>query len=141
MRANVDLALAQPRVGSRILALMAIIAVALAAIGHFGVISFIAEMRRFESALRLAFGASNLEVLWLLTSSGLVIGLAGVALGVVGVAAASRVMSAFLFGIQADDLTAAAVATSLLLLTASVSAVLAARRGLPKQISSVLNTG
>jgi putative ABC transport system permease protein len=112
----------------RVLTAFAIAALALAAIGVYGVVAFQVADRTREIAVRIALGARARDVLWLISRQGLVPVAAGLAIGLAGAAALTRFLRGLLFDVSAaDPLTFAATAT--LLLTAAVLAcLLPARR-------------
>src|SRR5262249_17387793 len=87
------------RFGAVLLALYAALALALAAVGVYGVISYSVARRRREIALRLALGASRGTILWMVCRQTLVPALAGLATGAVASLAAGRLLAAQLFGV------------------------------------------
>ncbi len=105
----------------------AAIAVVLAIIGIYGVVANAAISRRREIAIRLALGATRGKTLVLLIQSGLIAGLAGLAVGLALVASLARILASFLFGVKPLDSGAFAItAVSIVLLTVA-AAVLPAR--------------
>ena len=106
----------------------AVIALVLASLGLYGVISYSARQRTREIGIRVAFGAHERDVVRLVLGQGLLVAGAGVALGLVASAAAGRVVESFLVGVGTrDPLTFAAVPT-VLLAVALVAAFVPARR-------------
>jgi predicted permease len=98
-----------------------IAALAIAVLGVFGMTSYVATSRTFEIGVRMAIGAAPADVLWMILGQSLSMAVVGVGLGLVGCVLTTRVLSAFLFGIQATDpLTFGGVA--LLLLAAAAAA-------------------
>lgn len=107
-----------------------VLALGLAALGVFGVITLIAAERTTEVGIRLALGATPSQVLVLLVSQALKLAGAGIAIGAAVALALSPVIEAQLFGVQpADPLTYAAVALALML-TSLFAALLPARRAM-----------
>jgi predicted permease len=104
------------------------LALLLAAVGLYGVISYAVTRRTREIGVRMALGAERSSVLWLVTrySAGLV--LAGAAIGIPAALLLSRFVKAFLFGVGAQDATAIAGATLTLLGAAAVASFVPARR-------------
>ena len=117
-----------PRFLATMVLLFALIAMALAAVGIYGVMAFNVTLRTAELGVRIALGAGRGSVLRLVLGDGLRLALAGVAIGAVGALLLGRAMSSLLFGVgAADPLTF--TATSLLLLgVAMLAALLPARR-------------
>ena len=106
----------------------AILALVLACVGLYGVMSYTLTRRTREIGIRLALGARPGRVLWGMLRETLLVSLAGVALGVAGAWFATRTVSTFLFGLSPrDPLTLVAVCATLLL-TTLVAGYLPARR-------------
>jgi putative ABC transport system permease protein len=102
------------RLGAMLLAVFAGIALLLAAIGIYGVISYSVVQRTHEIGIRAALGASRGNLLRMVLVNGLTLMLIGLALGIAGSFAVTRLLSSLLFGIGArDPLTIAAVAVVL----------------------------
>jgi putative ABC transport system permease protein len=81
----------------------AVVALLLAAIGIYGVISYSVNERRHEIGLRMALGAQSAQVLRLVLKEGLILSLTGVAIGLAGSFGATPVLSNFLYGVEAHD--------------------------------------
>ncbi len=108
--------------------LFASVALALAIIGVFGVLSYTVNQRTTEIGIRLALGASTRNVKLLVLGQGMAPVAAGVAIGIVGALALTRLMETLLFGVTpTDPLTFAAVST-LLAAIAAVASYVPARR-------------
>ena len=102
------------RVTSTIIAVFASIALLLAAVGIYGVVSYTADQRTHEMGIRAALGASAGNLRRLIFQGGMQLTLIGLAIGVVGTDAATGVMSSMLYGVANDDpLTMAVVAVVL----------------------------
>ena len=114
--------LAQPRMRTTLLAIFAGLALALAALGIYGVMSYVAAERRQEIGVRLAVGARPHDVLQMMLGEGLALAGVGVLFGLAGAAVLVRVLQGFLFGVRAlDPLTFVAAGATLLLVAALAS--------------------
>ncbi|MEK6279148.1 MAG: ABC transporter permease [Acidobacteriota bacterium] len=124
----VDKTTAQRRFNLLWLGAFAVLALVLATVGLYGLISFSTTQRTKEIGVRMALGAQPGDVLKLVMREGVSLALIGVALGLVAVAAASRLIKSLLFGVSATDpLTFASVAV-LLTLVALLACYIPARR-------------
>ena len=94
---------AQPRLNSILLGLFASVAVLLSVIGIYGVLAYSVNQRTSEIGVRMALGAQQGDVLRLVIREGMSVGLAGIAAGLLGALALSRVLSSLLFEIRAHD--------------------------------------
>jgi len=104
--------------------LFAALALVLAAVGVHGVLSYGVAERRREIGIRLALGAEPAGMLRLIVAEGLVMALAGLALGVAGAVALTRLLSSLLFGVTpTDPLSFAAVVVVLLVVALAATAV------------------
>ncbi len=114
VREVVDRSIAEPRLYATLLALFAAVALTLAAVGIFGVMAYTVAQRRRELGIRLALGARPGGVLRLVVGQAAVLVAVGIALGLLGTLALSRVLAGLLFGVSATDpATLAAVAVGL----------------------------
>jgi predicted permease len=121
-------AVARPRLLTALLGLFGLMGLVLGALGLYGVLSFIVTQRTREIGVRLALGAQPREVLGMVVRRGLVLGGAGVVLGLAGSFALTRLMQSVLFGIDATDpMTFGGVAVVLLVVAALASLVPAVR--------------
>jgi putative ABC transport system permease protein len=111
-----------------LLSTFAALALALAVIGLYGVLSYAVAQRTSELGVRLALGATPGRVLRLVIGSGLRLTAAGVVIGLLVGAAAARGMSGLLYGIQTFDLAAFTLAVVTLLSVALVASYVPARR-------------
>ncbi len=114
LAALVDASLAERRFTMLVLLTFAAIAVALSAIGVYGVLAYLVAQRRREIGLRLAIGATPSDVVWLFVREGAALTLIGLGAGLAGALAAGRWISALLFGVTpADPATLASVVCAL----------------------------
>jgi ABC-type antimicrobial peptide transport system permease subunit len=106
------------------------VALVLAAIGIYGIISYAVKRRTREIGIRMALGARPADVQRLVVGQGMRMAVIGLALGVVGALAATRLMTRLLYGVSATDpMTFAAIAL-LLAGVAFVASWVPARRAL-----------
>jgi predicted permease len=104
------------------------LALLLAAVGLYGVVSHAVTRRTREIGVRMALGAERGAVVWLVARYTGVLVLAGAALGIPAALGLSRFVKSFLFGIQSQDAVAIAGATVTLLIAAAIAAFVPARR-------------
>jgi putative ABC transport system permease protein len=119
---------AEPRSLTWLFAGFAACALALAAVGSYGVVSYATGERTYEIAVRMAVGATRREILALVLGSSLRLVLVGLALGVVAALALGRALSGFLYGVSATDPLTFGVVVGLLVLTALVAGYVPGRR-------------
>lgn len=96
---------AQPRLNTVLLAVFAAVAVLIAVIGIYGVLAYSVNQRTSEIGVRMALGAQQLDVQRLVIREGMAISLAGIAAGLAGAFALSRVLSSLLFEVKSHDPT------------------------------------
>jgi putative ABC transport system permease protein len=121
-------AVARQRFQMQVLASFAILALLLAAIGLYGVLSYSVSSSRVELGIRMALGAQPGEVFRMITGRALLMVVSGAALGLIGYLAVRRLLAALLFGVGPGDPATLAIATGVLLVVALVAAALPARR-------------
>jgi predicted permease len=128
MTARVDESLATRRFSMLLLTLFAALALGIASIGIYGVMAYLVNQGTRELGIRLALGATPGLILRMVVSQGMTVALIGVALGIIGAFALTRVMQSLLFGVNAfDPLTFTAIPI-LLAAIALVASWLPARR-------------
>lgn len=119
---------ARERFSMMLLVIFAGLALVLAAVGVYGVISYGVSQRTAELGIRIAMGAEPADVMKLVLGQGMRLALGGVGLGLVGAGVLSRVMASQLYGVSATDpVTYASVAVALTLV-ALLAAFIPARR-------------
>jgi putative ABC transport system permease protein len=105
---------AQPRLNATLLGTFAGVALLIAAIGVYGVLAYSVNQRTREIGLRMALGAQQSGVLRWIVGQGMMVAFAGIAIGLAGAFALSRLLASLLFGIQPrDPITFGAVAAVL----------------------------
>ena len=129
MEEILDASVAQRRFQTLLLAIFASVAMGLAMIGIFGVLSYSVSQRTPELGLRMALGAEPASILGLvLKQAGGLIG-AGVAIGLLGALGLTRYLESMLFGIHRTDWSAYVLAVGLLAIVALAASLIPARRG------------
>jgi putative ABC transport system permease protein len=123
-----DRSLSESKFSLWLLGLFAGVALLLAAIGIYGVMSYAVTQRTHEIGIRMALGAQTCDVLRLIISQGMVMVLVGVAVGIAGAWALTRVMSKLLFGVSPTDVPTFSFIAALLTLVALSACWIPARR-------------
>jgi predicted permease len=118
----------QPRFNLQLIWLFAGLALILAAVGLYGVMSYTVAQRTHEVGLRMALGAQRRDVMKLVVGQGMKLALFGVGAGVVASVALTRLMTTLLFGVSATDFTTYAIIAGLLTLVALLACWIPARR-------------
>ena len=121
-------ATAQPRFEMLLLGVFAFVALALAAVGIYGVMSYSVARRTHEIGIRISLGASRGSVLLLVVRQGMLLALVGSAAGLAGALALSHLMTKLLYGVvPTDPFTFVAVAMLLLVVALAASCIPAQR--------------
>jgi putative ABC transport system permease protein len=104
------------------------IALLLAAIGLYGLVAYTVSQRTPEIGIRLALGARPTDLVRMIVGHGLTLGALGVAIGLAGALAASRLMTSLLFETSPNDLVTYLAVPVALLLVVAVASLIPARR-------------
>jgi predicted permease len=111
-----------------LLLVFAALALILAAVGIYGVMSYVASQRTYEIGIRIALGAQTRDVLKLIIANGMALTLIGIASGLAGAFALTRLMSSLLFGVSATDTITFLSVSVGLMLVALLACYIPARR-------------
>jgi putative ABC transport system permease protein len=123
-------AVSQPRFVTLLVGLFAAVALTLALVGVYGVLSYAVAQRTSEIGLRMALGATRADVLRLVLVDGLRMVGVGAVIGVAGAAAAGHAMRTLLFGVGAVDLPTLGATVALLGAAAAIACAAPARRAI-----------
>jgi macrolide transport system ATP-binding/permease protein len=121
-------ALYTERMAATLLAAFGLLALGLAALGIYGVMAYAVSRRTREIGIRMALGAQAGDVLSLVLRQGMALILIGVAFGLVGAFAATRLLTSFLYGVSTTDATTFALIALLLTAVAGLACYIPARR-------------
>ena len=130
LASSLDKSVAEPRMRATLLALFAVLAMALAAIGVYGVVAYLVGQRTQEIGVRRALGAQAPDIVAMLVRESMRPVVIGIVTGLAGALAMARLLSAMLFGVSATDVTTYVVACGVLGLSALLASIIPARRAL-----------
>jgi putative ABC transport system permease protein len=125
---SIEGALGARKFTMRLLGAFAVVAVILAIIGVYGVMAYAVAERTHELGVRLALGATAADVLRLVLVEAIALAAIGVAVGIAGALATTRLMAALLFGVAPTDLATFAALSAVLVGTALAASYIPARR-------------
>jgi putative ABC transport system permease protein len=133
LQGTIDRSIADPRFRTFLLSSFALVALVLAAVGVYGLVSCSVSERTREIGIRVALGARPGQVLRAMMRDGVLLGATGILSGLIGALLSARLLSAFLFGVPATD-PLTFIASAVILLAVSVLATyLPSRRALGVQ--------
>jgi predicted permease len=128
MSEHMRLSLFPLRTGAWFAGSFALLALALAGLGIYGVMAYAVSQRTREIGIRMALGAQASNVLKLIVRQGMTLALIGLIIGLAGAIALTRLMSSVLYGVSANDLVTFAAVTLLLALVVLIACYVPARR-------------
>jgi len=120
--------LARQRFSTAMLGAFALFALILAAVGVYGVMAYLVSQSTHDIGLRMALGAQPANIVGMVMRQGMKLAAFGIAAGLIGAAALTRVMAGLLFGVSATDVPTFAAVTLLLALIALLATYIPARR-------------
>jgi predicted permease len=125
---QIDARLVRDRLTARLSTFFGLLALLLACIGLYGVLSYTVSQRTSELGIRMALGAQRANVLWLILREALTVTIIGAAIGLATALAATKVLASMLFGLTARDPITLIGAAIILLAVATLAATLPAWR-------------
>jgi len=125
---QVDGSMVQERLIATLSGVFGVLALLLASIGLYGIMSYAVVSRTIEIGIRIAIGASQQSVLWMVLRETLILVLAGIVIGLPGALGTGRLISSLLFGLSARDPGTIVTAILVLLIVAGFAGYLPARR-------------
>ena len=128
MESRLSVIVAEPRFRSLVLTVFSALALTLAAIGIYGVLAYGVTERTKELSIRMALGATRAAIVRLVLASSAMLTVPGLLIGLVASLLATRLLSSFLFQVQAIDPVTFVGASIVLLIVALVAAYVPARR-------------
>ena len=128
MEKIVSTSVAQPRLITQLVGAFAGFALLLAAVGIYGVMAYTVSQRSHELGIRMALGAARGDIFRLVVGQGMRLVLVGIAIGLVGSLALTRLLSSLLFGTRATDPVTFAAVAMLLVAVAFAACYIPARR-------------
>jgi predicted permease len=120
--------LTAPAQNTALLGAFALLALLLASLGLYGVLSYAVTQRTNEIGVRMALGATSREIVLSVSRRGLALALAGLAIGVILAVAAARVMTTLFYGVRPDYIGVLAGVSFMLLAVAALASIVPARR-------------
>jgi predicted permease len=128
MEAQAARSTSQERLFARLAALLGLVALTLSAIGLYGLLTYAVAQRVPEIGLRMALGAEQQSVAWMILRQSLILAVLGLIGGTAGAIAAGRLVESMLYGLPARDALAIGTAATIMLTTCALAGYLPARR-------------
>ena len=128
MEAIIAETMTEARSQTRLFGIFSMMALVLAAIGIYGVLACSVAERTHEIGIRMAMGAAEKDVLWMVLRRTLVLAGSGVLIGTLGALAVTRVLGKFLFEVRPNDPATFLAVTGILVVVALSAAWIPARR-------------
>jgi putative ABC transport system permease protein len=128
MEQLLSLSMSSQTLNAKLLTFFALLALALAAIGIYGVISYGVQQRTHEIGIRMALGAQPGDVVRLIVGQGARLAMIGMSVGLAGAYVVTTVLAGFMFGVKSVDLPSSAVAMVLLTIVSLSASYIPARR-------------
>jgi putative ABC transport system permease protein len=128
MRERISNSIAQPRFYTLLLSVFAVVALMLAAVGIYGVMSYSVTQRTREIGIRMALGADRRDIVKMVIRQGMTPAVIGVAIGLAAALALTRLMASLLFAVSATDPVTFGAISLLLATVALVACYIPARR-------------
>jgi putative ABC transport system permease protein len=119
---------AEPLFQARLISIFSTLALLLSAIGIYGVLAYSITERTREIGIRMALGAEKSDITRMVLKRSLLLAASGVALGIAGAVAVTRVLAKFLFEVKPTDPVTFAAVVALLVVIALLAGLLPARR-------------
>ena len=126
--AEIDHGISEEIALARLCTMFALLALAIACVGLYGTVAYNVARRTGEIGIRVALGARQGRLVWMVLREVLVLAAAGIAISVPAALAASKLVESFLFGMKGNDPRTIGAAVAVLLMAAMVAAYLPARR-------------
>jgi putative ABC transport system permease protein len=120
--------LEQPRLSMALMVSFGSLALLMAGVGIYGVLSYSVSQRTREIGIRMALGASQAQILRFIMRQGVILSLAGVVVGVLAALASMRLIRSLLFGVSATDAATYILVPAVLLMVALAATFIPARR-------------
>jgi predicted permease len=125
---HIDRSLVRQKLVARLASFFGLLALLLACVGLYGVLSYSVALRTSEIGIRMALGAGTADVLKLVLKNGVALTLIGVALGVSGAFALTRVIAGLLFGVKPTDPITFVAVSAAMIVVALIACFIPARR-------------